>query len=68
VQAYPADWEKGGTQAISNRNTLMLSNGRPEYVVAFPGSLGTRDLLAKAEAADLPIWHPGEPLDWPIEN
>jgi hypothetical protein len=49
VEKYPADWKKHGRAAGPLRNTLMLRNGRPHLVVAFPGGAGTADLLRQAK-------------------
>jgi UDP-N-acetylmuramoylalanine-D-glutamate ligase len=33
----------------------MLKEGKPNYVVAFPGGPGTRDMVNKAKAAGVPV-------------
>lgn len=65
LQVYPPDHERHGEKAIDFRNRLMISEGRPHLVIAFPGGPGTADLLEKAAEAGLPVWHPSEE---PLEN
>jgi hypothetical protein len=59
-KSYPPDHDRHGDQAIFIRNGLMIADGRPHLVIAFPGGPGTMDLLAKAAVAGLPIWHPAD--------
>lgn len=54
VITFPANWRigrKGGPL----RNAFMLSEGRPDLVVAFPGGPGTQDMVRRAEAAGVPV-------------
>lgn len=54
VVTYPANWnagKKGGPM----RNAFMLTDSRPDMVVAFPGGAGTADMIRRAEAAGLPL-------------
>lgn len=50
---YPAQWDKHGLAAGPIRNARMLTEGKPDLVVAFPGGRGTRDMVAKAKAAGI---------------
>jgi YspA, cpYpsA-related SLOG family len=50
AQAFPAHWERHGTRAGAHRNQQMLDEGRPDVVVAFPGTSGTFDMCRRAEA------------------
>lgn len=60
---FYADWRKYGRAVAGKlRNGQMLSEGKPDAVVAFPGGTGTADMIAKAEAAKLPVWKTG---GWP---
>jgi hypothetical protein len=52
---FPADWTKLGHAAGPRRNQQMLEDGKPELVVAFPGGIGTADMLRRAQAAKLRI-------------
>ena len=33
----------------------MLDKGKPDLVVAFPGGIGTADMVAKARGAGIPV-------------
>ncbi len=60
VKSYPPNWEAHGERAVGIRNALMIADGKPHLVVAFPGGPGTVDLLEKVTAAGLPVWRPAE--------
>jgi hypothetical protein len=49
-------WDKHGKKAGHLRNTAMLSLA--EYVIAFPGGAGTRDMVEQAKEAGVPVWEP----------
>lgn len=53
--AYPADWSLHGPAAGPIRNALMLDEGKPSLVIAFPGGRGTTSCLALARARSIPI-------------
>ena len=53
--AFPAAWAEEGRAAGVKRNQTMLQVGRPMGVVAFPGGNGTADMVARAEAAGVPV-------------
>ena len=50
-----ADWKKYGKSAGCRRNALMLRDGCPDFVVAFPGGRGTADMVKKAKAAGVRV-------------
>lgn len=54
---FPADWKKFGKAAGSRRNQQMLDEGKPDLVVAFPlpGSVGTWDMVNRAEKAGIEV-------------
>jgi YspA, cpYpsA-related SLOG family len=58
VEAHPADWSRHGNAAGPIRNAAMVAAGA-DVVLAFPSdvrpSRGTRDLIAKAQAAGLRV-------------
>lgn len=54
-ETYVADWEAFGTFAGPMRNRVMLEEGRPELVIAFPGGAGTRDMVRKARKAGVEV-------------
>ena len=49
-----ADWETHGRAAGPIRNEKMLT-WKPDLVVAFPGGVGTADMVRRAEAAGVPV-------------
>lgn len=55
VTAFPAEWIKHGKAAGFRRNETMLHDGKPELVVAFPGSKGTAHMVRLATAAGVPV-------------
>lgn len=51
-----ADWKRYRNAAGIMRNASMLARFAPHAVVAFPGGSGTADMIARAEAAGVPVW------------
>jgi predicted Rossmann-fold nucleotide-binding protein len=56
--AFPADWSRG-LSAGPLRNAAMLMQ-RPDAVIAFPGGVGTADMIRKARVAGVPVWIVGQ--------
>lgn len=60
VQEYPADWKKFGKRAGPIRNRRMLTDGRPNLILAFHDSLthskGTRDMVESAMESSIEVW------------
>lgn len=54
-EEYPADWKKCGKAAGQIRNQQMLDEGKPDLVVAFPGGVGTADMIRRAKKAGIPV-------------
>jgi hypothetical protein len=52
---FKADWTRLGRSAGPIRNALMIAEGRPDLVIAFPGGKGTADMIAKAKSAGIPV-------------
>ena len=52
---FRADWGKLGRAAGPIRNQKMLSEGKPDLVVAFPGGKGTADMVSRAKKAGIPV-------------
>jgi hypothetical protein len=52
---FRADWSAHGNNAGPIRNQRMIDEGKPDLVIAFPGGKGTRDMIAKAEAAGIEV-------------
>lgn len=55
VEAYPADWKRYGRGAGPVRNQQMLDEGKPDLVVAFPGGVGTADMVRRAKRAGVEV-------------
>lgn len=53
VDRYPALWDKHGKAAGPIRNAQMLTEGKPELVIAFrgPNSRGTQNMIDQAKKA-----------------
>lgn len=55
-RAYPADWKTHGRSAGPIRNRLMLSDGQPHAIIAFPGGRGTADMIRQGKKANIPVY------------
>lgn len=55
VLPFPADWDSHPRAAGPIRNAQMLREGRPSFVVAFPGGNGTEDMKRQARRAGVPV-------------
>ena len=55
VQEFPADWDKYGKAAGFIRNQQMLDESCPEYVIAFPGGVGTKNMVDLALRAGVSV-------------
>lgn len=51
-----ADWKAKGRAAGPLRNGKMLSEYRPDCVIAFAGGRGTQDMIDRAERAFVPVY------------
>ena len=54
-ESYPANWKKYGKAAGPIRNQQMLDEGKPDLVVAFPGDVGTADMVKRANNAGVDV-------------
>jgi hypothetical protein len=61
VVRYPPNWERFGKKAEKLRNDFMLTDSRPDCVIAFPGGGDTADLVAKASAAGIQVFYAPSP-------
>lgn len=52
---YHPDWDKDGKAAGFIRNQRMLDEGKPDLVVAFPGGVGTADMVRRARKAGVEV-------------
>lgn len=50
TKTYFANWNEGKS-AGPRRNARMLEEGKPDVVIAFPGGVGTADMVSKAREA-----------------
>jgi hypothetical protein len=48
-------WQVFGNGAGPYRNGLMLREGKPDVVIAFPGKNGTANMIEQAERAGIPV-------------
>ncbi len=58
LKLFPADWAGNGKAAGPIRNQQMLDEGRPDLVIAFPGGVGTRDMVTRAKTASVQVFQP----------
>jgi predicted Rossmann-fold nucleotide-binding protein len=49
------EWHRAGTPDGSMRNQRMIAEGAPDLVIAFPGGLGTADMVERAKAAGVEV-------------
>jgi hypothetical protein len=52
---FPANWGHHKKAAGPIRNSLMLKVGKPDLVIAFPGGVGTADMVKKAKAVGVKV-------------
>ena len=55
VEVYKADWYTYERAAGPIRNAKMLTEGKPDLVLQFPGGAGTADMVRRARAAGVPV-------------
>lgn len=53
---FPADWEKYGNAAGPIRNKQMLTEGKPDIVIAFEGHRGTANMIKQAKEAKIKVY------------
>lgn len=56
VLVFPAKWDVYGGMAGMVRNREMLISGRPDFVIAFPGGKGTKNMIGVAKRANVPVF------------
>ena len=56
VMAFDADWKLYGRSAGPRRNKRMLTEGKPDLVMAFPGKNGTANMIKLAKEAGVEVW------------
>ena len=57
TKVFDADWEAHGKAAGPMRNQAMADHGA-DGCVAFPGGIGTADMIRRATAAGIKVWQP----------
>jgi hypothetical protein len=57
VIAMPANWNFYDKPAGGIRNQWMIDWARPDLVIAFPGGLGTEDMMRRTRAAKIDLYH-----------
>lgn len=55
TRIYPAKWKLYGSEAGSIRNQEMLDKESPDLVIAFPGKIGTPDMIRRAKEARVEV-------------
>jgi predicted Rossmann-fold nucleotide-binding protein len=55
VAIYQANWNALGRNAGPVRNAKMLTHGKPDLVISFPGGRGTDDLLRRARSLTVAV-------------
>jgi len=58
------EWDKIGKKAGPLRNQRMLDEGKPDLVVAFSGSGGTKDMVRRAVKAGVSVHEVNRADDW----
>jgi hypothetical protein len=59
-----ADWAANGRAAGPIRNQKMLDEYGPDYVIAFPGGRGTKDMVTRAKANGYRVEIHDKPGTW----
>lgn len=60
TEVYLPDWDTFGKPAGMIRNREMLTIGEPNVVIAFPGDVGTENMITISRKAGVPVFIPGE--------
>jgi hypothetical protein len=61
LATFHSDWRRLGRAAGVIRNQQMLDEGKPDLVIAFPGGVGTEDMVVRATKAGVPVMrYPGD--------
>ncbi len=55
VVRYPPNWQHHGKQAERQRNHFMLTDSRPDVVIALPGGDDTSELVCQATASGISV-------------
>ncbi|MEQ8165829.1 MAG: DUF2493 domain-containing protein [Alphaproteobacteria bacterium] len=55
LKVFKADWKQFGDRAVFRLNGDMLTEARPELILAFPGGDVTADLIMRADHAGITV-------------
>ena len=58
VLSFPADWDRYGHNAGPVRNLQMITEGKPDLVVAFRGGAGTKNMIKQALQHEIEVITP----------
>jgi len=53
---FMANWVKHGRSAGPIRNQQMITEGKPDIVIAFPGGKGTADMVRRAKLCGVKVY------------
>lgn len=54
-EEYHALWHIYGNKAGPIRNQQMIDEGKPDLVIAFPGGVGTKDMVRRSKKAGIEV-------------
>ena len=54
-KVFAALWQQYGRSAGAERNQRMLDESKPDLVVAFPGGVGTADMVKRTKVAKVAL-------------
>lgn len=55
VVRYPPNWQRYGKHAERHRNQFMLTDSRPDVIIALPGGDDTSELVSQAKACGIHV-------------
>lgn len=58
LHRFPAQWNLHGKSAGYVRNRQMLTEGKPDLIVAFPGGVGTYNMIQLGREAKIEVIQP----------
>lgn len=51
-------WNYHGKKAGPHRNQAMIDIMHPDYCIAFPGGVGTADMVKRCRESGITVWQP----------
>jgi hypothetical protein len=55
IETFLADWKTHGKAAGPIRNRKMITEGKPDLLIAFPGGRGTADMVRQARLSGIVV-------------